>query len=349
VLLKAQQNVMDFEGLGISVLAEVSYRSPEFARILKASENHLRELLKIPENYKVLFLQGGGTGQFSAVPLNLIALKEGRCADYLVTGTWSAKAALEAEKYGKVNIVHLDTYNSIHNANDWNLNSDASYVYYCANESMAGVEWDFIPDTKRTVLVCDMSSNFLSKSVDVSKFGVIFASTQSNIGCTGVTVVIVREDLLGFTLEECPAIFNYKIQVENNSVYNTPPCFSIYIMGLVLEWIKNSGGAEAMEELTVAKSKMIYDAIDESNGFYVCPVEVKCRSKTNILFQINKDKKDILEKKLFDKATNHKMILLKGHGSVGGIRVSLCNAVSVEDVQTLVALMKNFMELHELA
>uniref|UniRef100_G3X3R2 Phosphoserine aminotransferase n=1 Tax=Sarcophilus harrisii TaxID=9305 RepID=G3X3R2_SARHA len=339
VLLEAQKELLNYKGLGISVL-EMSHRSPDFAKIVKTTENLARELLNIPDNYKVIFVQGGGSGQFSAVPLNLIGLKEGRCADYVVTGAWSAKAAEEAKKFATVNIVHpkLERYTKIPDASTWNLNPDASYVYYCANETVHGVEFDFVPDVKGAVLVCDMSSNFLSKPVDVSKFGVIFAGAQKNVGSAGVTVVIVREDLLGFALKECPSVLDYKVQAGNSSLYNTPPCFSIYIMGLVLEWIKNNGGAAAMEELSQIKSQMIYDIIDESQGFYVCPVEKQNRSKMNIPFRIGCAKGDEhLEKKFLEKALDLNMISLKGHRSVGGIRASLYNAVTTEDVQKLAA------------
>ncbi|KAG8595840.1 hypothetical protein GDO81_001652 [Engystomops pustulosus] len=228
VMLEAQKEFIDYKGLGISIL-EMSHRSSDFTKILNNTEICMRELLNIPDNYKVLFLQGGGSGQFSAVPLNLIGLKEGKCADYIVTGAWSAKAAKEAEKYGKVNIVHpkLTSYTEIPDPNSWNLNPDASYVYYCANETVHGVEFQDVPDVKGTVLVCDMSSNFLSRPIDISKFGLIFAGAQKNVGCAGVTIVIIREDLLGFTLKECPTILDYKIQAGNGSLYNTPPCFRI--------------------------------------------------------------------------------------------------------------------------
>ncbi|XP_027695503.1 phosphoserine aminotransferase [Vombatus ursinus] len=350
VLLEAQKELLDYKGLGISVL-EMSHRSSDFAKIVKTTENLVQELLNIPNNYKVIFVQGGGTGQFSAVPLNLIGLKEGRCADYVVTGAWSAKAAEEAKKFATVKIIHpkLESYTKIPDPSTWNLNPDASYVYYCANETVHGVEFDFIPDVKGAVLVCDMSSNFLSKPVDVSKFGVIFAGAQKNVGSAGVTVVIVREDLLGFALKECPSVLDYKVQAGNSSLYNTPPCFSIYIMGLVLEWIKNNGGAKAMEKLSLIKSQMIYDIIDESQGFYVCPVEKQSRSKMNIPFRIGNAKGDEhLEKKFLEKALDLNMISLKGHRSVGGIRASLYNAVTMEDVQKLAAFMKTFMEMHRL-
>uniref|UniRef100_A0A8C2LUB5 Phosphoserine aminotransferase n=1 Tax=Cricetulus griseus TaxID=10029 RepID=A0A8C2LUB5_CRIGR len=330
---------------------KMSHRSSDFAKIINNTENLVRELLDVPNNYKVIFVQGGGSGQFSAVPLNLIGLKAGRCADYVVTGTWSAKAAEEAKKFGTVNIVHpkLGSYTKIPDPSTWNLNPDASYVYFCANETVHGVEFDFIPDVKGAVLVCDMSSNFLSRPVDVSKFGVIFAGAQKNVGSAGVTVVIVRDDLLGFALRECPSVLDYKVQAGNNSLYNTPPCFSIYVMGMVLEWIKNNGGATAMEKLSFVKSQMIYEIIDNSQGFYVCPVERQNRSRMNIPFRIGNAKGDeALEKRFLDKAVELNMISLKGHRSVGGIRASLYNAVTTEDVEKLAAFMKNFLEMHQL-
>ncbi|XP_038511069.1 phosphoserine aminotransferase isoform X1 [Canis lupus familiaris] len=350
VLLEIQKELLDYKEIGISVL-EMSHRSSDFAKIINNAENLVRELLAVPDNYKVIFVQGGGSGQFSAVPLNLISRKAGRCADYVVTGSWSAKAAEEAKKFGTVNVVHpkLGSYTKIPDPSTWNLSPDASYVYYCANETVHGVEFDFIPDVKGAVLVCDMSSNFLSKPVDVSKFGVIFAGAQKNVGSAGVTIVIIRDDLLGFALRECPSVLEYKVQAGNSSLYNTPPCFSIYVMGLVLEWIKNNGGAAAMEKLSSIKSQMIYDIIDNSQGFYVCPVETKNRSKMNIPFRIGNAKgDDALEKRFLDKALELNMISLKGHRSVGGIRASLYNAVTIEDVQKLAAFMKNFLEMHQL-
>ncbi|XP_068410008.1 phosphoserine aminotransferase isoform X2 [Eschrichtius robustus] len=307
VLSEIQKELLDYKGVGISVL-EMSHRSSDFSKIISNTENLVRELLAIPDNYKVIFVQGGGCGQFSAVPLNLIGLKAGRCADYVVTGSWSAKAAEEAKKFGTVNIVHpkLGSYTKIPDPSTWNLSPDASYVYYCANETVHGVEFDFIPDVNGAVLVCDMSSNFLSKPVDVSKFGVIFAGAQKNVGSAGVTVVIVRDDLLGFALRECPSVLDYKVQAGNNSLYNTPPCFR-------------------------------------------CPVEPQNRSRMNIPFRIGNTKgDDALEKRFLDKALELNMISLKGHRSVGGIRASLYNAVTIEDVQKLATFMKNFLEMHQL-
>ncbi|KAJ8413939.1 hypothetical protein AAFF_G00065370 [Aldrovandia affinis] len=349
VLLEAQKELLDYNGLGISVM-EMSHRSSDFMKILNRAQSLLRKLLDIPENYKVMFMQGGGSGQFSAVPLNLIGLKEDRCADYLVTGTWSAKAAKEAEKYGKVNIVHpkQDSYTKIPDLSSWTLNPSASYVYYCCNETVHGVEFNFIPETKGVVLVSDMSSNILSRPVDVSKFGLIFAGAQKNMGCAGVTVVIVREDLLGKALKECPVVLDYEVQAENNSLYNTPPCFSIYILGLVLEWVQNIGGAAAIEKLNKEKSSMIYDIINGSSGFYVCPVDTKCRSRMNVPFHIGKkDGDDALEKLFLDGASKRGMISLKGHRSVGGIRASLYNAVTIEDTRMLADFMMEFLKEHQ--
>ncbi|CAL8345728.1 unnamed protein product [Lota lota] len=349
VLFQAQKELINYNGLGISVL-EMSHRSTDFSRIQNTTETLLRELLNIPDNYKVMFLQGGGSGQFSAVPLNLIGLKEDKCADYIVTGTWSERAAKEAEKYGKVNFVHpkLDSYTKIPEPSSWTLNPSASYVYFCSNETVHGVEYNFVPETNGVVLVSDMSSNFLSRPVDVSKYGLIFAGAQKNVGCAGVTLVIVREDLIGHTLNECPVVFNYKVQASNNSLYNTPPVFSIYIMGLVLEWIKNNGGTAAMETLNKQKSSMIYDIISASNGFYVCPVDEACRSRMNVPFRVGKKEGDeALEKTFLEGASQRGMIGLKGHRSVGGIRVSLYNAVTVEDAEALVTYMKDFLKEHQ--
>uniref|UniRef100_A0A665WEP8 Phosphoserine aminotransferase n=1 Tax=Echeneis naucrates TaxID=173247 RepID=A0A665WEP8_ECHNA len=334
----------------VSSFLFMSHRSSDFSNIIEKTQCLLRELLNIPDNYKVMFLQGGGSGQFSAVPLNLIGLKGDRCADYLVTGTWSAKAAKEAEKYGKVNIVHpkLDRYTKIPDPSSWTLNPSASYVYYCSNETVHGVEYNFTPETNGVVLVSDMSSNFLSRPVDVSKFGLIFAGAQKNVGCAGVTVVIIREDLLGHSLKECPIVLDYKVQADMNSLYNTPPCFSIYIMGLVLQWIKNNGGSAVMETLNKQKSAMIYDIIDASNGFYVCPVDEVCRSRMNVPFRVGKkDGDEALEKEFVDGAAKRGMIALKGHRSVGGIRASLYNAVTLEDTEVLAAYMKEFLKEHQ--
>ncbi|GFR78631.1 phosphoserine aminotransferase, partial [Elysia marginata] len=301
---------------------------------------------EIPDNYKVMFLQGGGTGQFAAVPLNLMKLKPGLTADYLVTGSWSAKAAQEAKKFGTINMVLPATkkYTSIPDPSTWNLNPEASYVYFCANETIHGVEFQHIPETNGVPLVCDMSSNILTRGIDVSKFGVIFAGAQKNIGCAGVTVVIAREDLIGHAMDVCPAVFDYKTQSGNNSLYNTPPTYSIYIMGLVFGWIKSQGGVACMEQNSRVKSSTIYSLIEESAGFYSCPLDSKCRSRTNLPLRIGSTEgHEGLEKKFLEEATKAGYLQLKGHRSVGGIRVSLYNAVSVEEAKHLAAFMRSFM------
>uniref|UniRef100_A0A8C9I4E8 Phosphoserine aminotransferase n=1 Tax=Piliocolobus tephrosceles TaxID=591936 RepID=A0A8C9I4E8_9PRIM len=324
VLLEMQKELLDHKGIGISVL-EMSYRSSDFAKIINNAETLVWELLAVRDNYEVIFVQGGGSSQFGAVPLKLI-------------GAWSAKAAEAAKKFGTINIVHskFGNYTKIPDPSTWNLNSDASSVYYCANETVHNVEFDFTPDVKRAVLVCDMPSNFLSKTVDVSKFGVIFAGVQKNVGSAGVTMVIVSNDQLGFALRECPSVLEYKVQAGNSSLYNRPPCFSIYIMGWVLEWIKNSGGTVAMEKLSSIKSKMIYEIIDNSQRFYSCPVEPQNRSKMNIPFCIGNVKgDDALEKRFLDKALELNMLSMKGQRSVGGIQASLYNAVKIEHMHQL--------------
>ncbi|XP_078422430.1 phosphoserine aminotransferase-like [Cetorhinus maximus] len=325
----------------------MNHRSPEFTEILHAAKASLSELLQIPENYKILFLQGGGSGQFSAVPFNLIGLKEAKCVDFVVTGAWSTEAAEEAEKFGKVRIVNpiQDMYTKIPDPSSWDVSPDSSYLYYCANDSINGMEFHFIPDYKEAVLITDMSSNFLSKPLDVSRFGVIFAAAQKNLGCAGLTVVLVREDLLGFALNGCPLVFDYKLQAE--SLYNTPPCYSIYIMRLVLDWIKSNGGLEAMEQNNVAKSKQLYNVIEDSNKFYVCPVDVKCRSRMNVVFRIGgTNGNDVLEQTFLDQAAKMGMNSLKGHRLVGGICASLYNAVTLEETQKLAKFMTSFMKDH---
>ncbi|XP_042194541.1 phosphoserine aminotransferase [Callorhinchus milii] len=343
---EAQKDLLDYRGLGIGVL-ELSHRSAEFAEILEKVRSNLQKMLNIPQNYKVLFLQGGDRGQFSAVPLNLIGLKDNKCADYVVTGVCSAEAAKEARNYGRVNIVHaeLDSYTKIPEPSSWCLSVDASYLYYCANDSISGVEINFIPDFRDAVLICDMSSNFLSKPIDVSKFGLIFADGQSN-GCAGITVVIVREDLLGSALSGCPIVFDYKQHAD--SLHNTPLCYSIYMMELVLEWIKRIGGTEAMESNSLAKSRLIYSVIDDSNEFYVCPVDVNCRSRMNVVFRVGgANGCSELESSFLAKAAELGMILLKGHSSVRGICVSLCNTVTLEEMQKLIEFMICFLKEHQ--
>lgn len=348
VMKKAQEEFVNYANTGVGVM-ELSHRGGDFSRILNTAEENLRTLMTIPENYEVLFLQGGATGQFAGIPLNLIGLKPGKSADYMVTGAWSAKAAKEAEKYGNVNLVFpkSDQYTSIPEESEWKLNPEASYLYYCANETIHGVEFPNVPEIKDVPVVCDMSSSMLSHKVDVTKFAVIYAGAQKNIGCAGVVLVIVRKDMIGHALPICPVVFDFKIQSGNNSCYNTPPTYSIYIMGLVFDWILKNGGLAYIEERNAQKAKAVYEVIDQSNGFYVSPIQRKCRSKMNVTLRIGGTKgDDELEKKFLDEAGKMGMLSLKGHRSVGGIRVSLYNAISLKEALFLVDFMKDFQKRH---
>ncbi|GFQ81665.1 phosphoserine aminotransferase [Trichonephila clavata] len=268
VLQQAHSEFFNYNNSGISIV-EITHRSIDFGKINSEAEAAVRDIYQIPSNYKVLFLQGGGTGQFACVPLNLISSPDD-VADYVVTGVWSSKAAQEAEKYCRVNRVLPKTsvYTGIPDKSEWKLSNNAKYVYYCSNETVNGIEFDFIPETNGVPLVCDMSSNVLTRPIDISKFGVIFAGAQKNAGIPGITFVIVREDLIGKGLSVCPAVFDYKINAANQSLYNTPPTFSVYILGLVFKWVQSKGGISAMDQNSAMKSSLVYDVLDASNGFY---------------------------------------------------------------------------------
>ncbi|KAI5644429.1 aminotransferase class-V domain-containing protein [Phthorimaea operculella] len=339
-----KNELTNFDGSGISLL-ETSHRTATYKNLNTEIQNVVRRLLNVPENYKIIFLAGGGQGQFAAVPLNLIS-RTGT-ADYVVTGAWSAKAAKEAKKYGKVNMVlpPTDKYTDIPAQSSWNLDPNASYVHICGNETIHGVEFDFIPDTKGVPLVADMSSNFMSKKLDVSKFGVIYGGAQKNIGTSGVALVIVREDLLNQALPICPSILDWTVNYKADSILNTPPMFAIYIMGRVLQWIERQGGLDAMAANATKKSSIIYNIIDSSNGFYTAPVAKNVRSKMNIPFRI-KNGDEALEKEFLKGAEALGLIQLKGHRDVGGIRASTYNAVTLEEVEILAEYMKNFYNTH---
>lgn len=343
VLLQAKEELLDYQGEGMSVM-ELSHRSATFSKIVENAEKDIRDLLKVPSNYKILFMHGGGTAQFAAIPLNICP--EGSVVDYFVTGSWSAKAAKEAEKYCKVNRVlpKTDKYVGVPNKSMWKFSADASYIYYCDNETIHGVEFNGIPEVSPDVtLICDMSSNILTKPVDVSKYGLIFAGAQKNIGIAGVTVVIIRDDLVGKARSVCPSMLDYKAIDDNKSLYNTPATFSLYLCGLVLKWIKNKGGIEAMQKSSIIKSQMIYKIIDESNGFYFSPVEPSVRSRMTIPFRLGgASGDDNLEKNFLAAAQAKGLVSLKGHRSVGGIRASVFNAMTVEETQELVNFMQDF-------
>lgn len=353
VLKRAQDEMLDFANTGHSVL-EMSHRSAEFSNVLKSTEQLIRDLMMVPKDYEILMLQGGGSGQFAAVPLNLMGFSKGQkpSANYVVTGTWSAKAAKEAEKYL---IVHkainppLHHYTRIPESSHWSYDPNAAYMYYCANETIHGVEFSQIPDSKGIPLVGDVSSNILTKHIDVSKHGILFGGTQKNLGSAGLTMCIVRKDLIGFAHKMCPSIFNYKEQHQTGSVFNTPPVFSIYLTKMVLEWIRDEGGVKEMERRNSIKAQLIYDVIEDSKGFYHCPVHHNDRSRMNIPFRIGSHQGvPELEKAFLTGAEAHGMISLKGHRSVGGVRASLYNAVTVEDVETLADYMKEFYDLHQI-
>lgn len=339
VLATAQAELVDWHGSGMSVL-EMSHRGPEFLSIYDKAVEDFRALYGIPDNYKVLFMQGGASTQFAALPLNLT--KEGDTVDYVLTGSWGSKACSEAKKYCNVNVAASDKENnftSIPDPASWKLSDDSKYVHICANETIQGVEFKSTPDVGDRLLIADMSSNFCSKPVDIEKYGVIYGGAQKNIGPSGVTIVIVREDLLGNMREYGPTMLDYKVCADNDSMYNTPPCYSIYICGLVFAKLLAMGGLEAVEKINIEKANLIYDAIAESDGFYKCPVDPAVRSLMNIPFTM--DTPD-LEKQFLKDAAADGLIQLKGHRSVGGIRASVYNAMPMEGAQKLADFMKEF-------
>lgn len=321
---------------------EMSHRGAEFDGIAKKAEADLRKLLNIPSNYKVLFLQGGASTQFAMLPLNLT--NEGDVTDYVVTGAWSKKAFEEGQKFTKANLAAKGDNKSIPAPSTWKLSPDSKYVHYCDNETIGGVEFKSVPDVGGRTLIADMSSNFISKPVDVSKYGVIYAGAQKNVGPAGVTIVIIREDLIGHVRPSAPTMLDYKIHAENDSMYNTPPCWSLYICGLVFDKLLKQGGLEAQQKVNEQKAKVLYDAIVASNGFYSNPVDPASRSLMNVPFTIpsNPD----LEKTFTKETEKLGLLQLKGHRSVGGMRASIYNAMPLEGVQTLAAFMADFHARH---
>lgn len=356
ILIKAQKDLINYNGTELSVM-ELSHRSAEFSKIMQNTETLARELLSIPENYKVLFIQGGGNGQFAAVPMNLIQMSASRTADYFVTGYWSAKAVTECKKYGNPNLVFpkLDKFNRIPPSTDWTFSKDPAYIFICDNETIDGVEFnDQIIDQIRekcpnVPIIADASSNLFSRNIDVSKYGIIFAGAQKNFGPAGVTIVIIRDDLAGHAIKECPTIFDYKTLIGNGSLYQTPPTFGIYMCGLNFEWLKSHGGIGHADELNKLKSDLIYKTIDESNGFYKSPVELEVRSRMTIPFRLcqNGLASESLEKAFISEAAKMKLNELKGHRSVGGIRAAIFNALSLEEIEELVKFMRGFMERNQ--
>jgi len=341
VLLQAQAEMLDWHGSGMSVM-EMSHRGREFIGIAEQAEADLRELMNIPANYKVLFLQGGAHLQFSMIPLNLLRGKT--TADYLNTGAWSKKAIGEAKKFCEVNVVAStadNNFTSVPAFDTWKCNQDAAYLHYTPNETIGGVEFNWIPDCGDVPLVADMSSNILSREIDVSKFALIYAGAQKNIGPAGLTLVIVREDLLGNVVAGTPTMLDYKVHADNDSMYNTPPTYAMYIAGLVFQWLKKNGGIAAMEANNIAKARLLYAAIDASDGFYTCPVAVSDRSRMNVSFTL---KDAALDGAFVKQAEAMGLLQLKGHRSVGGMRASIYNAMPLEGVAALVAFMQQFAQ-----
>ena len=340
VLTRAREEMLDWRGSGMSVM-EMSHRGKDFLSIAQKAEADLRELLGVPSNYKVLFLQGGASQQFAMVPLNLMGEK-GK-ADYVHTGEWSKKAIGEGKRQGQVNVVAdaaASKYTTIPPRAEWKLDPDAAYVHYTPNETIGGVEFHWVPETGGVPLVADMSSTLLSRPVDVSRFGLIYAGAQKNIGPAGLVIVIVREDLIGRAGAGVPAMLNYKTHADAESMYNTPPTYSWYIAGLVFEWLLQNGGLSAMAEVNRRKAEKLYGAIDAS-GFYRNPVAKDCRSWMNVPFTLADP---ALDEPFLKGAKAAGLVTLKGHRSVGGMRASIYNAMPESGVDALVAFMRDFQQ-----
>ena len=343
VLRQAADEMLDWQGSGMGVM-EMSHRGKEFTSIAVQAEADLRELLAVPADYRILFMQGGAIAANAIIPMNLIGGK--RVADYVVTGAWSQKSQKEARKYAEVNIAatsEASDFTTVPPMADWKLSADPAYLFTCTNETIGGVEYPFEPDLARVgrgevPVVADMSSHILSRVIDVSKYGLIFGGAQKNIGPAGLTIVIVREDLLGRAMPHCPAAFDFRIVAENASMYNTPPTYGIYIAGLVFQWIKRLGGVAALEARNVAKAKLLYGFLDGS-GFYENRVDPACRSRMNVPFFL---KDESINEDFLDESKAAGLAQLEGGMSVGGVRASGYNAMPLAGVQALVDFMRDF-------
>ena len=339
VLKEAAAEMLDYKGCGMSVM-EMSHRSQVFDDIIKEAEQDLRDLMHIPDNYKVLFLQGGASQQFAMIPMNLM---KNKVADYIVTGQWAKKAYQEAQKYGKVNKIATSedkTFSYIPDCSDLPVSPDADYVYICENNTIYGTKFKTLPNTKGKTLVADVSSCFLSEPVDVTKYGIIYGGVQKNIGPAGMVISIIREDLIPEkpAVENTPTMLAWKTQADADSLYNTPPCYGIYICGKVFKWLKKMGGLEEMQKRNIAKAKVLYDFLDESKLFKGT-VRKEDRSLMNVPF-VTGDKD--MDAKFIKEATAAGFVNLKGHRTVGGMRASIYNAMPIEGVEKLVAFMKQF-------
>jgi len=338
VMQQAQEELINWHGRGCSIM-EMSHRGKDFMAVAAKAEQDLRDLLQVPANYKVLFMHGGGRGQFSAVPLNLH--QAGKSADYIVSGAWSKAAAEEALKFTAIKTQQIqhksEDLRTLVAARDWQINPDASFVHFCPNETVDGLEFTDLPETT-VPLVADLSSTILSRPLDVSRYGVIYAGAQKNIGPSGLTVVIVREDLLPAAGSAIPAILDYRLAAENDSMFNTPPTYAWYLAGLVFKWLKRQGGVEAMGKLNQLKAQTLYNYVDQSD-FYRNDVDTRYRSWMNVPFLLADER---LNDKFVADAEANGLLALKGHRMVGGMRASLYNAMPLEGVQTLVTFMREF-------
>lgn len=340
VIKKASEEMLEWDDEGMSVM-EMSHRGKAFMSIATRAEADLRKILSIPDNYKVLFLQGGASSQFAAIPMNLLGDK--KTADYVNTGMWSKKAIAEGKRFCDVNVVASaeDTgFTTVPEFSSWKLNPDAAYVHYTPNETIGGVEFDFIPDTGSVPLIADMSSSILSRPIDVSKFGLIYAGAQKNVGPAGLTLVIIRDDLIGKAGDSVPAMMNYKTHADNGSMYNTPPTYSWYMAGLVFQWLLDNGGIDAIGKVNERKAAKLYAAIDDSD-FYDNPVDKPYRSWMNVPFTLNNAELDAV---FLEQAAAKGLKTLKGHRSVGGMRASIYNAMPEAGVDTLIKFMNDFAQ-----
>jgi phosphoserine aminotransferase len=338
VLQRAAEEMLDWHGSGMSVM-EMSHRGPEFIQIAESAEADLRELMSIGSDYAVLFLQGGAIGENAIVPMNLLGEK--KTIDFINTGEWSKKSIKEAKKYAQVNVAASsedENFSYVPKRDRWKLSDSAAYVHVCTNETIGGVEYHWIPDVGATPLVADMSSHILSRPIDVSKYGVIYGGAQKNVGPAGLTLVIVRKDLLDRALAITPSAFHWKEQADADSMLNTPPTYAIYIAGLVFKWLLAQGGLAAIEQKNVAKSKLLYDVLDASS-FYSNPVRKEDRSRMNVPFKLRDESLDAV---FLKGAHGRGLLQLKGHRSVGGMRASIYNAMPIEGVQALVDYLREF-------
>ncbi len=348
VLAQAASEMMDWHGSGMSVM-EMSHRGPEFMSIFEAARADLRELLNVPKNYQILFLQGGGLGENAIVPLNLLghAKTNPPVIDFVHTGSWSGKSIKEAQKYAHVNVAassEASGFAQIPALDSWKLSKDAAYLHLCTNETIDGVEFFALPQLNNNIpIVADASSHILSRQMDIAQYGVLFAGAQKNCGPAGLTMVIVREDLLGAALPICPSAFDWTVVAKHESMYNTPPTYAIYIAGLVFAWLKRQGGVAAMEKINRAKAELLYHCLDQNAAVYKTKVVPECRSRMNVPFFLQDE---ALNETFLAGAREHGLLQLKGHKSVGGMRASIYNAMPYEGVAALVDYLNQFARQH---